>query len=151
MKKITPFLWFDAPIEQVMKYYCAIFKQNAKILGTQRHGGGITTARFRLHGQEFMVFNGGPHFKFTPAISFFVDCKDQAEVDYFWNKLSKGGEKSHCGWLRDKYGISWQIIPSVLYKLLEDKDRTKAERVWQSMLQMNKIEVATLKKAYAGK
>jgi predicted 3-demethylubiquinone-9 3-methyltransferase (glyoxalase superfamily) len=150
MKKITPFLWFDAPIEQVMKYYCSIFK-DAKILGIRRAGGTVATATFRLHGQEFMILNGGPHFKFNPAVSFFVDCKSQAEVDELWEKLSKGGEKSHCGWLKDKYGLSWQIIPSILMKLLEDKNRTKANRVWKAMLQMSKIEIKVLKAAYAGK
>ena len=116
MKKITPFLWFDAPIKQVMKYYCSIFK-DSKIINVRRAGKKATTAIFRLHGQDFMILNGGPHFKFTPAVSFFVDCKDQVEVDRLWNALSRGGEKSHCGWLKDKYGLSWQIIPSILMKL----------------------------------
>jgi predicted 3-demethylubiquinone-9 3-methyltransferase (glyoxalase superfamily) len=150
MKKITPFLWFDAPIEQVMKYYCSIFK-DAKILNVRRAGKTVSTAIFRLHNQEFMILNGGPHFKFTPAVSFFVNCKTQAEVDELWEKLSKGGEKSHCGWLKDKYGLSWQIIPAILGKLLADRDRTKSDRVWKAMLQMGKIDIQTLREAYAGK
>jgi predicted 3-demethylubiquinone-9 3-methyltransferase (glyoxalase superfamily) len=150
MKKITPFLWFDAPIEKVMKYYCSIFK-DAKILSIRRAGRTVSTAIFRLHNQEFMILNGGPHFKFTPAVSFFVNCKTQAEVDELWEKLSQGGEKSHCGWLKDKYGLSWQIIPTVLGQLLSDKDRAKSDRVWKAMLQMGKIDIATLKEAYAGK
>jgi len=150
MKKITPFLWFDAPIESVMKFYCSIF-EDSKIINVRRAGKKVSTAVFRLHGQDFMILNGGPHFKFTPAVSFFVDCKDQAEVDRLWTALSRGGEKSHCGWLKDKYGLSWQIIPSVLMRLLADQDPVKADRVWQAMLQMSKIDIKTLQAAYAGK
>ncbi len=149
MKKITPFLWFDAPIEQVMKYYRSIFK-DAKIKNVRRAGKTITTATLRIHDQEFMLLNGGPHFKFTPAVSFFVNCQTQAEVDALWEKLSKGGEKSHCGWLKDKYGLSWQIIPAILGKYLADKNPAKADRVWKAMLQMNKLDIATLKEAYTG-
>src|SRR5579859_577878 len=133
MKKLTPFLWFDAPLEEVTRYYRAIFRNDFTALHYRRASETVTTATFRIHGQEFMALNGGPHFKFTPAISFFVNCQTQAEVDGLWNKLSKNGEKSHCGWLKDRYGISWQIVPEILGKLLADKDAAKADRVWQAM------------------
>src|SRR6202035_3012377 len=139
MKKITPFLWFDGKAEEAMKFYVSIFK-NAKILGPNR---------FELEGQEFLVLNGGPQFTFTPAISFFVNCETQQEVDDLWEKLSEGGEKRRCGWLKDKYGISWQIIPSVLGKFMHDKDPQKSKRVRQAMLKMDKLEIEGLKKAYA--
>jgi predicted 3-demethylubiquinone-9 3-methyltransferase (glyoxalase superfamily) len=138
MQKITPFLWFDGKAEQAMKFYVSIFK-NSKIVGANR---------FQLDGQEFMVLNGGPQFTFTPAISLFVNCETQQEVDELWEKLSEGGEKGKCGWLKDKYGLSWQIIPSVLGKLLHDKDAEKAKRVMQAMLQMNKIEIEALQRAH---
>jgi predicted 3-demethylubiquinone-9 3-methyltransferase (glyoxalase superfamily) len=138
MKKITPFLWFNNNAEEAMKFYVSIFK-NAKILNGNR---------FELEGQEFLVLNGGPQFPFTPAVSFFINCETQQEVDDLWEKLSEGGEKGRCGWLKDKYGLSWQVIPSVLGPMLNDKDPVKAKRVLNAMLQMNKIEIAGLKQAY---
>ena len=138
MQKITPFLWFDGKAEEAMKFYVSIFK-NSKILGMNR---------FQLDGQEFLVLNGGPQFTFTPAVSFFVNCESQEEVDELWEKLSAGGEKGRCGWLKDKYGLSWQVIPSVLGKLLHDKDPEKSKRVMKAMLQMNKIEIKGLQQAY---
>jgi predicted 3-demethylubiquinone-9 3-methyltransferase (glyoxalase superfamily) len=138
MQKITPFLWFDGKAEEAMKFYVSIFK-NSKI---------VSPNRFQLDGQEFMVLNGGPQFTFSPAISLFVNCETQQEVDELWEKLSEGGEKGRCGWLKDKYGLSWQIIPSVLGKLLQDKDAEKAKRVMNAMLQMNKIDINRLKQAY---
>jgi predicted 3-demethylubiquinone-9 3-methyltransferase (glyoxalase superfamily) len=147
MQKITPFLWFDNNAEEAIRFYRSIFK-NSKIIRAYRQGKKLTSAKFRLNGQDFMALNGGPHFKFTPAISLFVSCKKQAEVDRLWEKLSKGGEKSRCGWLKDKYGLSWQIIPDTLGDLLSDKDPKKAERVFQAMLKMTKIDISALKRAY---
>ena len=138
MKKIIPFLWFDGKAEEAMKFYVSIFK-NAKILGPNR---------FELEGQEFLVLNGGPQFTFTPAISLFVNCETQQEVDDLWEKLSTGGEKSRCGWLKDKFGLSWQIIPSILGKLMRDKDPEKAKRVHQAMMQMSKLDIQALQQAY---
>jgi predicted 3-demethylubiquinone-9 3-methyltransferase (glyoxalase superfamily) len=138
MQKITPFLWFDHNAEEAMKFYVSIFK-NSKIL---------SSTTFQLDGQEFFAFNGGPHFTFTPAISFFVNCETQQEVDELWEKLSEGGVKERCGWLKDKFGLSWQIIPSVLGKLLHDKDPEKSGRVRKAMLQMTKIDIEALKRAY---
>jgi predicted 3-demethylubiquinone-9 3-methyltransferase (glyoxalase superfamily) len=138
MKKVTPFLWFDNNAEEAMKFYVSVFK-NAKI---------INPGTFQIEGQEFLVFNGGPLFKFTEAISIFVNCETQPEVDELWEKLSAGGEKSRCGWLKDKFGLSWQIIPSVLVKMLNDSDPVKSKRVMDAMLQMNKIIIEDLKKAY---
>jgi predicted 3-demethylubiquinone-9 3-methyltransferase (glyoxalase superfamily) len=138
MKKITPFLWFNNNAEEAMKFYVSIFK-NAKFLNGNR---------FELEGQEFLVLNGGPQFPFTPAVSFFINCETQQEVDDLWEKLSEGGEKGRCGWLKDKYGLSWQVIPSTLGQMLHDKDPVKAKRVLDAMLQMNKIEIAGLKQAY---
>ena len=138
MQKITPFLWFDTQAEEAMNFYVSIFK-NSKILSANR---------FELEGQEFMVLNGGPHFKFTPAISLFVNCETQEEVDELWEKLSEGGEKGKCGWLKDKFGLSWQVIPSVLGKMLHDKDAEKAKRAMQAMMQMSKIEIQGLQQAY---
>jgi predicted 3-demethylubiquinone-9 3-methyltransferase (glyoxalase superfamily) len=140
MQKITPFLWFDGKAEEAMNFYVSIFK-HSKILSANR---------FLLDGQEFMVLNGGPQFTFTPAISFFVNCETQQEVDELWEKLSEGGKKERCGWLKDKYGLSWQIIPSVLGKLLHDKDAEKSKRVMQAMMQMNKIDIKGLQQAYDG-
>lgn len=156
MHKITPFLWFDDKAEEAMNFYVSIFK-NSKEGKVTRYGeagpgpkGSVMTATFQLDGQEFIALNGGPHFKFTEAISFSVDCKTQAEVDELWEKLSEGGQKSQCGWLKDRYGLSWQIVPSVLGELLGDKDPEKSKRVMQAMLQMTKIDIATLKQAYEG-
>jgi len=138
MQKITPFLWFNDNAQAAIQFYTSVFK-NSKVLGSNR---------FQIEGQEFIAFNGGPHFTFTPAISLFVDCKTQAEVDELWEKLSAGGNKSRCGWLQDKFGLSWQIIPSILGDMLDDPDEAKAERVRDAMLQMTKIDIEGLKKAY---
>jgi len=154
MKKITPFLWFNDKAEEAMKFYVSIFK-NSKVLGVTRYGkegpgspGSVMVARFRLDGQDFVALNGGPQYTFTPAISFSVDCKTQREVDRLWKRLLEGGRPSMCGWLQDKYGLSWQIIPSALPKMLGDKDPKKAGRVMKAMLQMSKIDIATLRRAY---
>jgi predicted 3-demethylubiquinone-9 3-methyltransferase (glyoxalase superfamily) len=149
MKKITPFLWFDNQAEEAMNFYISIFK-NSKILSvTPGPNGTAMSVTFELEGQEFMAFNAGPHFKFNEAISLFVDCKTQEEVDELWEKLTAdGGEESRCGWLKDKYGLSWQIIPSALGELMGDKDPVKAKRVMEAMLKMNKIETKLLKQAY---
>jgi predicted 3-demethylubiquinone-9 3-methyltransferase (glyoxalase superfamily) len=154
MHKIVPFLWFDGKAEEAMNFYASIFK-NSKIGEVTRYGKGgpgpegtVMSATFQLEGQEFYALNGGPHFSFTPAISFFVNCETQQEVDELWGKLSEGGEIQPCGWLRDKYGLSWQLIPTILGKLLRDKDAAKSQRVMQAMLQMKKIDIAGLKQAY---
>jgi predicted 3-demethylubiquinone-9 3-methyltransferase (glyoxalase superfamily) len=152
--KIRPFLWFDDKAEEAMNFYVSIFK-NSEILSVSRWGeagpgpaGTVMSATFRLDGQEFMALNAGPHFKFTEAISFFIDCESQEEVDELWEKLSKGGETSQCGWLKDKFGVSWQVIPSILGELLQDPDPERANRVMQAMLQMTKIDIAKLEYAY---
>jgi predicted 3-demethylubiquinone-9 3-methyltransferase (glyoxalase superfamily) len=149
MQKITPFLWFDGQAEEAMNFYVSIFK-NSKILSVSRSGaeGRVTGATFQLDGQEFFALNGGPQFTFSPAISFFANCETQQEVDELWEKLSEGGEKGRCGWLKDKFGLSWQIIPSVLGKMMHDKDPQKAKRVMNAMLQMNKIDIKSLQQAY---
>jgi predicted 3-demethylubiquinone-9 3-methyltransferase (glyoxalase superfamily) len=156
MKKITPFLWFNNNLEEAMNFYVSIFK-NSKILDVNRYGKGgpfpegtVFTATFERDGQEFFALNGGPAHGFTEAISFFVDCKSQEEVDELWEKLSQGGEKGPCGWLKDKYGLSWQIIPTVLGELMGGKDVTKANRVREAMLQMSKIDIKALEKPYKG-
>ena len=154
MQKITPFLWFDHQAEEAMHFYTSIFK-NSKVGSVQRYGeagpgpkGSVMSVTFELEGQQFFALNGGPHFSFTPAISFFVNCETQQEVDELWEKLSAGGEPNSCGWLKDKYGVSWQIIPSALGKMLQDKDPEKSTRVMKAMLQMKKIDVEGLKRAY---
>lgn len=149
MRKITPFLWFDGKAEEAMNFYVSIFK-NSKIVSVSRagEGGPVTACTFQLDGQEFMALNGGPHFTFSPAISLFVNCEGQEEVDELWEKLSEGGEKSRCGWLKDKYGLSWQVIPSALGKLLHDKDRAKSKKVLEAMMRMSKIEIEALQQAY---
>jgi len=150
MKKITPFLWFDTQAEEAMNFYCSVFK-SSKVGSVQRAGpdGPVLSVTFQLEGQDFMALNAGPEFKFNESISFFVDCKSQAEVDELWNKLTAdGGEESRCGWLKDKFGLSWQIIPSALGELMGDKDPVKAKRVVDAMLKMNKIIIADLKRAY---
>ena len=156
MHKITPFLWFDGKAEEAMNFYTSIFK-NSKVGRVTRYGesspgskGAVMTATFQLDGQEFIALNGGPQFSFTPAISFFVNCENQEEVDDFWEKLSEGGKESQCGWLSDKYGITWQIVPSALGQMLSDKDPEKSKRVTQAMLQMKKLDVAKLEQAYEG-
>ena len=154
MQKITPFLWFDGKAEEAMNFYVSIFK-NSKVGSVTRYGeagpgpkGTVMSATFQLEGQDFFALNGGPQFSFTPAISLFVNCETQQEVDELWEKLSEGGEKERCGWLKDKYGLSWQIVSSILGKMLRDKDPEKSKRVMKAMLQMNKIEIAGLKQAY---
>jgi len=152
MKKITPFLWFDTQAEEAMNFYISIFK-NSKAGSVQRAGpeGPVMSVTFQLEGQDFMALNAGPQFQFNEAISFFVDCKTQEEVDELWAKLTAdGGEESMCGWLKDKYGLSWQIVPSVLGEMLGDRDPQKAQRTLQAMLKMQKIVIADLQKAYAG-
>lgn len=152
MQKITPFLWFEDNCEEAMKFYTSVFK-DAKIVSTMPGPDGkVMTGTMELFGQQFMVLNGGPQFKFTEAVSFFVSCEDQAEVDEYWEKLTAdGGEESQCGWLKNKYGLSWQIIPKALGECLGDPDREKAGRAMQAMLGMKKIVVADLEKARDGK
>lgn len=154
MPKITPFLWFDNNAEEAMNFYASIFK-DSEIVSLMRHreggmgsAGGVFSATFRLQGQEFIALNGGPHFKFTPAISLFVTCETQEEVDELWDKLGAGGEPNRCGWLTDKYGLSWQIVPRVLGEMLQDTDAAKANRVLQAMLKMIKLDIAGLLQAY---
>jgi len=154
MQKITPFLWFDGKAEEAMNFYVSVFK-NSKVVRVTRYGeagpgpkGTVMSATFELDGQQFYALNGGPQFTFTPAISLFVNCETQQEVDELWDKLSEGGKKERCGWLKDKYGLSWQIIPSALGKLLGDKDPAKANRVMMAMLQMDKIDIQRLQQAY---
>jgi predicted 3-demethylubiquinone-9 3-methyltransferase (glyoxalase superfamily) len=154
MQKITPFLWFDGKAEEAMNFYVSVFK-NSKVGRVTRYGDGgpgpkgtVMSATFQLDGQEFLALNGGPQFTFTPAISFFVNCETQQEVDELWEKLSEGGTKERCGWLKDKYGLSWQIIPAGLGKMLGDPDPAKAKRVMMAMLQMDKIDIHHLQQAY---
>jgi predicted 3-demethylubiquinone-9 3-methyltransferase (glyoxalase superfamily) len=156
MHKIHPFLWFDNQAEEAMNFYCSIFK-NSKIGKVARYGeggpgpkGSVMTASFELEGQQFTALNGGPHFKFNEAVSFVVDCKNQAEVDELWDKLTAGGEPSRCGWLKDKFGLSWQIIPSALVELLSQPDPQKSRRVMEAMLKMSKIDIAQLRAASEG-
>ena len=156
MQKITPFLWFDNNAEEAMNFYVSIFR-NSKVKTVSRYGeagpgpaGTVMTAEFELEGQEFVALNGGPRFKFTEAISFVVNCETQEEVDSFWEKLSEGGEKSRCGWLKDRFGLWWQVVPTILAELMGDKDPEKSKRVMQAMLQMDKIEIDPLKRAHAG-
>lgn len=154
MQKIVTFLWFDDKAEDAATFYVSLFK-NSKITGAHRYGeagpgpiGSVMMVNFELEGQQFMALNGGPHFKFTPAISLFVNCETQEEVDALWDKLSEGGRKDRCGWLQDKYGLSWQIIPTALGKLMSDPDRQKSAQVMKAMLQMDKIDVRKLQEAY---
>lgn len=156
MQKITPFLWFNDQAEEAMNHYIAIFP-DSKVVSVMRYGdegpgpkGTVMSATFQLAGQEFMALNGGPQFTFTEAISLFVNCETQDEVDALWEKLSAGGEGGPCGWLKDKYGLSWQIIPTALGEMLQDRDAEKANRVMHAMLQMSKIDIAGLRKAYEG-
>jgi predicted 3-demethylubiquinone-9 3-methyltransferase (glyoxalase superfamily) len=153
MQKIAPFLWFNGNAEEAMKFYVSVFKKKSKIVSIQRQGkdGPVFGGTFQLEGQRFHVLNGGPQYKFTEAISLFVHCETQKEVDTLWEKLCEGGEPSRCGWLKDKYGLSWQIIPSVLGKYLGDKDPVKANRVMNAMLKMDKIDIKALKQAYNNK
>jgi predicted 3-demethylubiquinone-9 3-methyltransferase (glyoxalase superfamily) len=157
MQKITPFLWFDANAEEAVAFYTSVFK-DSKVLATSRYGeagpgpkGSVMTMNFVLDGQEFIALNAGPHFQFNEAVSFVVDCETQQEVDYYWTKLTAGGGKEvQCGWLKDKFGLSWQITPTILPQLLQDKDAQKANRVMQAMMKMVKIDIEGLKRAYKG-
>jgi predicted 3-demethylubiquinone-9 3-methyltransferase (glyoxalase superfamily) len=156
MQKINAFLWFDNQAEEAVNFYTSIFK-NSKIGSIVRYGkessgpeGAVMTVEFELEGQQFVALNGGPVFTFTPAISFYVHCETQQEVDYYWGSLSEGGEKGQCGWLEDKYGISWQVVPEILGKLMADVDPEKARRVTEAMLQMTKLDIAALQRAYEG-
>jgi predicted 3-demethylubiquinone-9 3-methyltransferase (glyoxalase superfamily) len=161
MNKITPFLWFDNQAEEAARFYVSVFK-NSRITDVARYGdegakasgqpkGSAMTVAFQLDGQEFVALNGGPHFKFSEAVSFVVNCQTQAEVDHFWEKLSAGGDdkSQQCGWLKDKYGLSWRIVPTVLGEMLQDKDPNKSGRVMQAMLQMKKLDIQALENAYA--
>src|SRR5262245_26281585 len=156
-QKITTFLWFDKEGEEAAKFYTSIFK-NSKIVTVARYGdagpgpkGSVMTVAFELDGQQFTALNGGPHFKFTEAISLVVNCETQEEVDEYWRKLSEGGQESQCGWLKDRYGLSWQVVPTALSRLLQDPDPQKAKRVMEAMLQMKKIDIPRLEKAAAGR
>jgi predicted 3-demethylubiquinone-9 3-methyltransferase (glyoxalase superfamily) len=156
MQKISPFLWFDNQAEDAMNFYVSIFK-NSKVGDITRYGdtgpgpkGSVMTASFELEGQQFTALNGGPHFKFTEAISFVVSCKTQEEVDALWERLSEGGEIQQCGWLKDKFGLSWQITPVALMELMNDPDPERSRRVMEAMLQMTKIDIAKLRQAYEG-
>jgi predicted 3-demethylubiquinone-9 3-methyltransferase (glyoxalase superfamily) len=160
-QKITPFLWFDDRAEEAANFYTSIFKDSrlgeigrydeeaARVSG--RPKGSVMTVAFEVEGQEFVALNGGPVFKFNGSISFIVNCDTQEEVDYFWEKLAAGGEESRCGWLKDKFGLSWQVVPTVLNEMLRDKDAQKSRHVMKAILQMDKIDISTLKKAYDGK
>ena len=154
MQKITPFLWFNDKAEDAMNFYISIFK-NSKVGRVSRYGDGgpgpkgmVMSATFQLEGQKFMALNGGPQFPFTEAISLYVDCKTQNEVDELWEKLSEGGEKGRCGWLKDRFGLSWQIVPAALGEMLSDKDAEKSKRVMEAMLRMDRIDIKTLRQAY---
>jgi predicted 3-demethylubiquinone-9 3-methyltransferase (glyoxalase superfamily) len=156
MQKITPFLWFDNQTEEAACFYTAIFK-NSRVIETMRRGsagpgpaGSVMSVTFVLDGQNFLALNGGPHFTFNEAISMFVSCEDQHEVDELWERLSEGGEKRRCGWLKDKFGISWQIVPAALGRMLHDPDAGKSSRVMQALLQMEKLDLARLRQAYDG-
>lgn len=161
MPKITPFLWFNDNAEEAVKFYRSVFK-NSKIRKIARYGeegqettggrpGSVMTIEFEIEGQQFIALNGGPHFKFTEAISFVVECKTQAAINYYWNKLSAGGNKVRCGWLKDKYGVSWQIVPTILSELMSSKDLGKSERVMAAMLKMVKLDIKKLQQAFEGK
>lgn len=156
MKKITPFLWFDNNAEEAMNYYISIFK-NSKVLtvthykeGGPMPAGTVMTAAFELDGQEFVALNGGPLYKFTEAVSFSINCDTQQEIDHYWDKLSKGGETQMCGWLKDKFGLSWQVVPTKLGQYFDDKDPARAQRVMKAMLKMQKFDIRKLEEAYEG-
>lgn len=159
-QKINPCLWFDTEAEEAAKFYCSVF-ENSRMgrisryvnEGQEIHGkaaGSVMAVEFEIGGQKFAALNGGPHFKFTEAVSFQVHCEDQQEVDYFWKTLAEGGKEGPCGWLKDRYGLSWQVVPKVLYEMLLDPDHTKSQRVTKAFLQMKKFDIAELERAYAG-
>jgi len=162
MQTITPFLWFDNQAEDAANFYTSVFSaagRKSKIGSVSRYDeagasasgrpkGSAMTVAFQLDGQEFIALNGGPHFKFTEAISFVINCKDQEEVDYFWERLSEGGQESRCGWLKDRYGLSWQVVPTVLGEMFQDKDPKRSKRVMEAMLKMGKLDIKALKQAY---
>jgi len=153
-QKITPFFWYDNQAEEAMNFYVSIFK-NSRVLGVTRYGksgpgpeGSVLTAAFELEGQKFTALNGGPRFKFNESVSFVVNCETQEEIDYFWEKLSfDGGQESQCGWLKDKFGLSWQVVPTILPELITSKDPKKSESVMQAIMQMKKLDLAKLKQA----
>jgi predicted 3-demethylubiquinone-9 3-methyltransferase (glyoxalase superfamily) len=154
MQKITPFLWFDGKAEEATNFYVSVFK-NSRVVSVTRYGeagpgpkGTVMSATFQLEGQDFFALNGGPQFAFTPAISLFISCETQEEVDALWEKLSEGGEKLPCGWLKDKFGLSWQVVPTILGKLLGDKNAVKSQSVMKAMMKMSKLDIAGLKRAY---
>ncbi|MDP4174958.1 MAG: VOC family protein [Bacteroidota bacterium] len=160
MQKITPFLWFENQAEEAVNYYTSIFK-DSKIIKTTRYDeassrasgrpkDSVMTVAFQINGQDFVALNGGPEFKFTEAVSFAISCKTQQEVDYFWGKLAEGGEEGQCGWLKDKFGLSWQVVPTALEEMLNDKNTEKTKRVIEAMLQMKKLDLEVLKRAYVG-
>jgi predicted 3-demethylubiquinone-9 3-methyltransferase (glyoxalase superfamily) len=156
MQKINPFLWFNGNAEEAMNFYVSVFP-NSKVLSVNRYGdagpgpkGSVMTAAFELEGQEFVALNGGPQYVFSPAISFVVHCENQEEVDKYWDRLSEGGQTQQCGWLQDKYGLSWQIVPNALIELLQSKDAAKSQRVMQAMMQMTRIDIARLQEAAEG-
>jgi len=160
-QKITPCLWFDSEAEEAANFYCAIFK-NSRISALSRYpeagqevhrkpAGSVMVVEFEIDGQTFTALNGGPNFKFTEAISLQVHCETQAEVDYFWSKLTQGGEEGPCGWLKDKYGLSWQVVPAAIPKMMTDPDGTKSARVMNAFMKMKKLDIATLERAYEGK
>jgi predicted 3-demethylubiquinone-9 3-methyltransferase (glyoxalase superfamily) len=153
MEKIIPFLWYNDQAEEAAKFYTSVFK-NSKLGTLTRYGsdgpgpaGQVMTAVFELNGQEFIALNGGPQFRFTEAVSFVVNCETQEEIDYYWDRLSEGGEKSRCGWLKDKFGLSWQVVPAMMGKLFSDTDAEGSKRVMRAMMQMDKLDIAALKKA----
>jgi predicted 3-demethylubiquinone-9 3-methyltransferase (glyoxalase superfamily) len=157
MQKITPCLWFDGQAEEAARFYTSVFK-GSKILGVARYGrgsrgkpGSVLTVRFRILGQDFIALNAGPKFKFTPAVSFVVNCRSQAEIDYYWRRLSAGGRKVECGWLVDKYGLSWQVVPDMIAELVADDDPARSERVIIAVMKMVKLDIKRLRRAAAGK
>ena len=154
MQKITPFLWFDTQAEEAANFYVSVFK-NSRVITVARYGdtgpgpkGSVMTVEFELEGERFVGLNGGPNFKFTEAVSFVVNCASQEEVDHYWEKLTAGGKEVQCGWLKDKYGLSWQIVPTIAIEYLKDKDAAKSQRVMAAIMKMVKIDIATLKQAY---
>jgi predicted 3-demethylubiquinone-9 3-methyltransferase (glyoxalase superfamily) len=156
MRRISPFLWFDTQAEDAAKHYVSIFK-NSRIVHVSRYGeagpgpkGGVMTVAFELEGQPFIALNGGPHFTFNESISFSIECETQEEVDYFWSRLTDGGTESMCGWLKDKFGLSWQVNPKILGQMLSDQDPARSKRTMEAMLKMKKIDIPALQKAYAG-